>query len=187
MSKKLSVFLIMLCFTATLVFVGCEQKDKISTVNKEKVENIQISNKEKDDFVNIEVFFPSSKGKDNLEIAKEPRIINKEELIGETIVHELMKGPSPQSQLKPILGKNVKLLSFSIKEGIAYINFSKEAKQSMTKSEELVWLKSVVCSVTDLHSVDKVKILIENQNIDSIGGNYDISKPVGKQDLQLFK
>jgi spore germination protein GerM len=185
MKKALSVFLIGSMTVALLSFFGCEKKDNSSINNKEKVENIVLPN-EKDNTIQINLYFDSSSDNKSVSISKEERLINKEEFLGEIIVQELLKGPSNVSKLKPILPKGTKLLSFSIKDNIAYVNLSDEARITMSPQKEEATLRSLVNSLTELPSVKKVKIMLNNKDTDFLGGNYDVSKPIGKEDLETI-
>jgi germination protein M len=184
MKKYLSFFICISIVLFSFLLVSCEKKDKLSLNNKEKIENLQLPN-EKENFVDIQLYFDASKDGTTEEIAVEERLINKEELIGEFIVQELIKGPSVKSELKPILPKETRLLSFSISDGIACINFGKEVKIAMTQVKEKACLTGLVSSLTKLPSVDKIQILIENKNVDTLGGNYDISTPFEKNDIDV--
>jgi germination protein M len=170
---------------STLGFAGCEKKDKLSINNNEKLKNMTLPN-EKDQSINLSLYFDSSPSKDKAEVAKEERLINKEELVGEIIMQELLKGPAnvSGSGLKPILPKEVRLLSFSIKDGIAYVSLSSEARSTMSTSKEEALLRSIVNSLTQLPSVSKIKLMVDNKDVQSIGGNYDTSKPFGKLELE---
>ena len=37
------------------------------------------------------------------------------------------------------------------------------------------------------NSINKINILVDNQMVDSLGGNFDISKPFGKEDIPNLK
>jgi spore germination protein GerM len=50
-------------------------------------------------------------------------------------MQELLKGPSNVSKLKPILPKDARLINFSIKDGIAFINLSSEARVAMSPAK----------------------------------------------------
>ncbi|KAJ50860.1 spore germination protein GerM [Clostridium tetanomorphum] len=184
--KKWVIISICCLLTLSLILSGCEKKDKLSIQNKEKIEKITLPNS-KDDVIDLELYFDSSKDNKQSEIAKEERLIKKDEFIGELIIHELIKGPTVNSKLRPILPKNTRLLSFSIKDKIAYVNLSKEASTKMSSNKEEASLKGLIWSLTSLSSIEKVKILVENKNIDTLGGNFDISKPLGKTDLDNAK
>ena len=186
MKKVIKILLCSLLVISTVAFFGCEKKDSKSVTNKEKLENLKLP-LEKDGFIQLGIFFDGSKDSTNVQVVKDERIINKEELIGETIMQELIKGPTVKSELKPILSKETRLLSFSIKDNIAYVNLSKEAKIKMSEVKEKSCLEGIVASLTQLPSVEKVKITMENKDIDTIGGNFDISKPFSKGELKLIK
>jgi len=186
MKKVIKILLCSLLVISTVAFFGCEKKDSKSVTNKEKLENLKLP-LEKDGFIQLGIFFDGSKDSTNVQVVKDERIINKEELIGETIMQELIKGPNVKSELKPILSKETRLLSFSIKDNIAYVNLSKEAKIKMSEVKEKSCLEGIVASLTQLPSVEKVKITMENKDIDTIGGNFDISKPFSKGELKLIK
>jgi germination protein M len=170
---------------STLGFAGCEKKDKLSINNNQKLKNMTLPN-EKDQSINLSLYFDSSHSKDKAEVAKEERLINKEELVGEIIMQELLKGPAnvSGSELKPIFPKEVRLLSFSIKGDIAYVSLSSEARTTMSTAKEEAFLRSILNSLTQLPSISKVKLMVDNKDVQSIGGNYDTSKPFGKLELE---
>ena len=186
MKKTIKILLCSLLVVSTVASYGCEKKDKKSVTNKEKLENLKVP-LEKDGFIQLGVYFDGTKDGTTTQVVKDERLINKEELIGETIMQELIKGPTVKSELKPILTKETRLLSFSIKDNIAYVNLSKEAKIHMSEVKEKSCLESIVASLTQLPSVEKVKITMENKDIDTIGGNFDISKPFSKGEIIPIK
>lgn len=181
MLKKICLLIGILLICTSLS--ACEKKDKVSTLNNKKVENIKLGKNETKNIMQIDLYFDSSDDNGKVDIIKESRLIDKEELVGEVLLHELIKGPSIESQLKPVFPKDTKLLSFSIKDGIAYVNLSDDAKYSMSKIQEEACLKSLVYTLTTLDSINKVKILIDNRNIETLGGNYNASKPLSKEDV----
>ncbi|MBU3190150.1 GerMN domain-containing protein [Clostridium bowmanii] len=186
MKKAIKILLCSLLIISTVSFFGCEKKDQKSVTNKEKLENLTLP-LEKDDFIQVGIYFDGTKDGSNAQVVKEERIINKEELIGEIIMQELIKGPSIKSGLKPILSKETRLLSFSIKDSIAYVNLSKEAKITMSVAKEKSCLEGIATSLTQLPSVEKVKITMENKDVDTLGGNFNISKPFNKGEIVSIK
>lgn len=186
MKRVMKIIVCVMLVISTMAFLGCEKKDKKSVTNNEKLENLKLP-LGKDDFIQFSIYFDGSKDGTSVQIVKDERLINKEELIGESIMQEIIKGPTVKSELKPILPKETRLLSFSIKEGIAYVNLSKEAKIEMSEVKEKSCLEGIVASLTQLPSVDKVKIIIESKDVDTIGGNFDISRPFGKGEITPIK
>lgn len=187
--KKVYVIIAMILVACITTFVGCEKKDKISSLNKEKIEKIKLTNNEKNDFLCVDLYFNNSKDKQSgsIDLVKQPRVLNKKEIIAKVVVEELIKGPSTESKLSPILPRNTRVLNVSIKDGVAYVNLSSEAKIKMNKNDELMCIKSIVYSLTNLNYIKKVSILVDSKNVDTLGGNYDISKPITKEDVDLFK
>lgn len=186
MKRTIKIFLSSLLIVSSVAFFGCEKKDSKSVTNKEKLENLKLP-LEKDEFIQLGIYFDGTKDGNTMQVVKDERLINKEELIGETIIQELIKGPTLKSELKPILPKETRLLSFSISDNIAYVNLSKEAKTNMSELRERTCLESIVASLTQLPSVEKIKIAMENKDIDTIGGNFNISKPFGKGEVIKIK
>lgn len=182
MKKVFGLFICSTIMFSTLSLSGCEKKDIVSLNSKEKEKQIALS-KEKDNILDLNIYFDSSKDNVNAEISKEERVMKKDEILGETVINQLIKGPSVKSKLKPVLPKDTRLLSFSIQDNIAYVNLSKEATVGMTPLKAEASLKSIVWSLTEISSVEKVKILVENKDTEPWGGHYDISKPIGKDDL----
>lgn len=186
MKKNLAVLMCSVIVFSNIALTACDKKDNLSLNNKEKEKQIALS-KEKGNILDLNIYFDSSQDQNTIEISKEERIIKRDELLAETIIHELIKGPSVKSKLTPVFPKDTRLLSVSIKDTIAYINFSKEVNVSMTANKEEACLKSIIWSLTQIPSVEKIKILIENKDADIWGGNFDLSKPIGKDDIQNVK
>jgi spore germination protein GerM len=182
MKKTFCIFICSITIFSAISLTGCDNKDIISSNNKDKEKEIALSN-QKENTLDLNVYFQSSDASNSSDVSKEERIIKKDELVGEAIVNELIKGPSVKSSLKPVLPKESKLLSFSIKDNIAYVSFSKETNIVMTAVKEEICLKSIILSVTELSSVQKVKILIENKDTGLWGDHFDLSKPLGKDNI----
>ncbi|MGY0373737.1 GerMN domain-containing protein [Clostridium sp. JNZ J1-5] len=187
MHKIYKVVSTVLVISALSAFVGCNKDEAPIVNNSEKIKNLKVSNSDDDSWLNLKLYFDGSADEKKANVVKEERLIKKEELIGEIIMQELIKGPSVGSQLKPVFPKETKLLSFSIKDRIAYINLSSNVKYKMTAIREEACLRSIALSLTELKSVDKVKILIDNKSVDALGGNFNISKPFNNDDINGMK
>ena len=146
MKKSFGLLMCSVVVFSTLNLTACEKKDKLSLNNKEKEKQIALS-KEKENVLDLSIYFDSSNNNATPEISKEERVIKKDEIFGETILNELIKGPSVKSKLKPILPKETRVLSLSIKNNIAYVNLSKEANIDMTSAKEETCLKSIIWSL----------------------------------------
>ncbi|MBA5851716.1 GerMN domain-containing protein [Clostridium sp. cel8] len=182
-------FTILLCSVITLCSLSlsaCEKKDTSSIDNSEKEKEI-IFQKEKNNIISLNIYFPSNKNNDKSEVSMEQRNIKKDELLAEAIMNELIHGPSIKSELYPILDNKTRVLSVSIKDKIAYINLSSDANKKMTTEKEESCIKSIVLSLTQLSSVDKVKIYVNNVDTNLFGNNFDLTEPIGKENLKNLK
>jgi len=186
MKRLFKLLLAIVIVTTLITLIGCGKQDKPIVKSNEKIKNLKLVNSD-EDWINIEVYFDGSVDEKKAEVMKEERVIKEEELLGEVIMQELIKGPSIKSQLKPIFPKEAKLLSFSIKDKIAYVNLSSDVNYNMTIAREEACLRSIVLSLTQLKSVEKVKIVVENKNIGTLGGNFNIEKPFDINDINSMR
>lgn len=185
MRKSLKIGLVIiffgLGFILGMLYIKSQEVkiDKPSVVAKEKLENSK--NDANEETTDITLYF--GQGEDSSEIVKEERLVDNEELIGEIIMQELIKGPATVSEGKALIPKDTRLLNFSISEGIAHINFSGEIKTNMTQNEEDALLKSITTSMMQLASVSKVLITVDSERVETLGGNFNIYEPFGVSDI----
>lgn len=184
---KGKVILIAGIILSLLMFIGCEKKDNKAIANKEKAKNMKFLNEEGNKTLDLDLYFDASTAEDKPEIAKTELLLDKQEVIGTLVMNALIKGPSIKGELKPVLPKDTKLLSFSVKDDVAIINLSKEAQTNLTHAKEEACLKSIAASVCQLEGINKINILIDNQMVETLGGNYDITKPFGKDDVSNLR
>jgi len=57
----------------------------------------------------------------------------------------------------------------------------------MSADKEKVMLQSIASSIIQLPSIKKIMITVENKNVDTLGGNYNISKPFSKEEIDTLK
>lgn len=186
MKKMVKLLLTIVTVSVIFTFTGCSKEEKPIVNNNEKMKSLKIANSDEDWF-NLQVYFDGSADEKKAEVIKEERVIKEQELLAEVIMQELIKGPSVKSQLKPIFPKDAKLLSLSINDKIAHINLSSNVKYNMTPVREEACLRSIALSLTQLESISKVKLLIDNKNIETLGGNFDVSKPFNADDIKAMK
>ena len=178
--------IILLLLSSSFLFVSCSKigVDKLAANNSERVKKIAnelIGN------IDISLYFDGTKDEAYPKIEEQKIQTNGEEIIGQYLIQALIQGPSQKGSLSPILPKDTKLLSFDIKDDIAIINLSKEAVVNMSRAKEEAALKGITTTITQIPNIKKVNILIENQMINSLGGNFDISKPFTKEDISSLK
>ena len=183
--KKRFLASVLLTFTVC-VLVGCSNESKLSQVNNEKLAAVGQAGNSADN-ISLSLYFNSSKDDQPPVMEKELRQINKDEAIGSLIIIELINGPSTSDSVHNVLPKATKLQGFTIKDKIAYISLSSEVKIPMTKANEEATLNGLAYSLAQVESISKIVLLIDNNTVDTLGGNYDLSVPFGKDNLHLLK
>lgn len=111
-------------------------------------------------------------------VPEERDITKGTETLESAIISELIKGPN-DANLSRTIPEGTKLLSVSVLDGTAYVNFSKElkTKHSGGSAGETMTIYSVVNSLAVLPGIKKVQFLLEGDKLDSIFGNNDTSIP----------
>lgn len=185
MKKILIIATLIVTMTSAVLTTGCEKENKASN-SKQKQEKIHLGDNT-DDYFSLNVYFDATTDENSVSVAKEELLINKDELLGETLVNHLIKGPSSDGKLQAVLPKEARLINLTIKDDIAIVNLSKEAAVPMTASKEEACLRAIVTSLSQIESVNKVTILIDSKNAETLGGNYNISKPFSLVDITSMR
>ena len=70
-----------------------------------------------------------------------------------------------------LIPTEAKLISTELKDGVCFVNFSKEFvdKHVAGSSAELLTIYSIVNTLVDLDNVNKVQFLIEGQKVETFG------------------
>lgn len=112
-------------------------------------------------------------------VPEEREAARKDETLEEVIVWELIKGPRKAGLTRTIPG-GARLLSVSVVEGVAYVNFSGEFKTKHWggSAGENMTIFSVVNSLAKLPGIKKVQFLLEGEKQESILGHADTSVPI---------
>ena len=118
---------------------------------------------------------------------------NIENPTAKSVVAELLKGPNAQSEgegkLITSLPEGVEVLDVQVKEDIAYVDFKGNVREKISGSAgEGIALYSIINTlVLDKElGIKKVQFLIDGKNVESIGGHYDVSKPMS-EDIEMIK
>ena len=98
----------------------------------------------------------------------------------QAVMEELVHGST--TGLRPTLPPATKVLEvFVSARGVAYLDFSPEARQAVTggSKSELLVVYSIVDSVTaNFPAVKKVQILVEDKPVRTLAGHVDLSRPL---------
>lgn len=122
----------------------------------------------KNSSVNVSLYFADKTGQ-YLQVEQRSVSQSDKEPIEKVVVTELMNGS--QADGLRLIPAEAKLLSTEIKDGVCFVNFSKDfvEKRIAGSSAELMTVYSVVNTLTDLNSIDKVQFLIEGQKVETFG------------------
>lgn len=101
------------------------------------------------------------------------------------VLGELIKGPMSETSTRT-LATNTKLLSVTIQNGIATIDFSKDIQNDFPGGalEEDMIIKSILWSITQIPGIKGVCILINGEYGDSIGGHILLDHTFTTQPLK---
>jgi len=97
-------------------------------------------------------------------------------------IEHLIEGPAGISGLTGIFPREVKLKDFYIKDGIAYVDISRDLITSFLDEAEYekIAVESVVQTLTSIGEIDKVQFLVDGNKIGSIAGHTNISYPISR-------
>ncbi|MGE5370612.1 MAG: GerMN domain-containing protein [Solirubrobacterales bacterium] len=100
------------------------------------------------------------------------------------VIQELMHGPR-STQLKPTLPKEARLRAITVRNRVARPDFSAAirnrpvgAAYAGTADVERMMVYSIVNTLGRVPGIDKVQILIEGRQTETLLGNIDISRPL---------
>lgn len=107
---------------------------------------------------------------------------NKQER-SEWVLNQLIKGPKGR-ELQRTIPKGTKLLSVSIEDEVAYVNFSKEFKPKHPGglTHEAQTIDSVFLTLTQpmLGHIKKVQFLVEGEKLRSFAGYTNFDEPISQ-------
>lgn len=151
------------------------QKNNAWVFNRESIRNNPAINPEKTNWQVVELYFADRTG---TRLASEQRSIQvKQSLSLEyQIVEQLIAGPE-KNMLEKTIPSSTQIRDIKTEDGICYVNLSREFvnKQIANVSKEIT-VYSIVDSLTELESVNKVQFLIEGEKINSERNGIDFSK-----------
>jgi len=120
-------------------------------------------------------------------VPEEREVAKGNRTLEEVIIDELIKGPTKPGLTRTI-PEGTKLLSVSVVDGIAYVNFSKEfqTRHWGGSAGEIMTIYSIVNSLAKLDGIEKVQFLLEGKKQESILGHLDTGQPIAP-DWKLVK
>ena len=177
-----SVFLFVVYMSGCL-FESIEDKGGFRAMST-PVSSVFMKESEAENFqglVPIRVFFIEN---DDLSLKMQIRYVDSKmasesvESLAQIILEELQKGPTKESGLDVVWGEGVDLVSDVYFEGgIVLLDFNEEFFKKLQEDEsfEQLIVYSIVNSLTQVRSVERVKFLKEGEEVEDYGGILDIN------------
>lgn len=175
-SLLLSVFTVTMALV--LLLAGCGQSPGARSAETPPAgiaDQITISSKPAETKVTLTLYFSDDQA---MYLQREQReVLKKNETLEELVLNELMKGPK-KSGFKVIPDKT-KLLSVSVVDSIAFVNFSKEFQSNHWggSTGETHTVYAIVNSLCELEGINQVQFMIEGSPLETLG-HMDLTKPV---------
>ena len=117
--------------------------------------------------VNITLYFTDKTGKKLIECDREV-VCNSTVSSERLVLSQLIEGPV-EDGLYPTLSKDLDIISINLSDGICYVNFdSKYINSSLNVSSEIS-VYSIVNTLTELSTVNKVQILVDGKTVSDLG------------------
>ncbi|MDD3839366.1 MAG: GerMN domain-containing protein [Clostridia bacterium] len=148
----------------------------ISAPLTREVINVQSdSYSDSDQASNLMVYFYNDSNPDFEYFVPVTKIVATLEPNIESAIEEIIKGPDSDSELKSGIPEGTKLLGVQVKDGIAYINFSKEFNNfGEDKQAQERAIKAIVLTVKEFGDIKEVKILVEGQELESDNDTFSV-------------
>lgn len=96
----------------------------------------------------------------------------------------LLDGPATGSKLMRVLPEGTRVLSLTLKNGLATVNFNQRVKElNVGSTLEALAVISIVNTLTKFPDVYRVKILIDGKEVESLAGHVDLSTELNYSDF----
>ncbi len=133
----------------------------------------------------IVVYFATN---DAMYLAPEVYTLAKNDHPAKTSIELLLEGPSKQGLVSTV-PKGTKLRSLNIKNHIAYVDFNDKIIKNNPggSTAETLLVASIVNTLTEFPEIEKVQILVEGKQVETISGHMDVSEPLSRSEKIIKK
>ncbi|HHY59860.1 MAG TPA: GerMN domain-containing protein [Clostridia bacterium] len=187
--------LVMLTVTALFLLTGCGAKQTLSAL-KERFNRDQSTAEQPvepmpeqfvpsweetsppEDMREVVLYFADGYGQS---LVAETRLIPKTEGIARATINELLAGPSPDSGLLPTVPYGTMLRDINVKDdGLIIVDFSRELIDNHAGGQlgETLTVYSIVNTLAQFPTVERVRFLVEGQEVSTIAGGIDLRQDI---------
>jgi len=179
------VFLALVLLAGVSLLAGCvsgsKEKPKSQTGQEQQVNPKPQTKPQEEKKVKLVVYFPDEQAEKLVPVTRE--VPQKDKPEAELVIEELIKGPG-EAKLGKVIPDGARILSLEVKDGIAYVNWSKEFQANhwggSTGDGNTVY--AIVNSLTELSEIKKVQLLLEGKVEEAILGHVDTSQPLERNE-----
>ena len=172
----IAVLSLLLLATAFLAW-GCTKTDsgEVEGQEEEVQEEQEQEEVKPEETVTLTLYFKMSTETEEY-LAPEERTVTTSDA-ARSAMEELIKGPSPDSGLAPVLPSTVQVLNISVEDGLATMNVSKEIITDSSQlgygaRGEVLALAAIANTLTEIDGIDRVKLLVEGAQSGMAGDRY---------------
>lgn len=191
--KLKSILVLALTLLCAMVLAGCDEQKQGEAGSKTVVSSSSGSSSSsssssqsgsKAQLVNIKVYYPDENATGLVAVEKSIKDTDNKY---QAAVEALMAGTEKKG-LANVFPKKAKLLQVTVSGKVAKVDFSRELQKNFvggSTGEEML-VGSVVNTLTEFPEIQKVQILIDGQEVETLSGHMDLSQPLPRM-TELLK
>lgn len=191
--KLKSILVLALTLLCAMVLAGCDEQKQGEAGSKTVVSSSSGSSSSsssssqsgsKAQLVNIKVYYPDENATGLVAVEKSIKDTDNKY---QAAVEALMAGTEKKG-LANVFPKKAKLLQVTVSGKVAKVNFSRELQKNFvggSTGEEML-VGSVVNTLTEFPEIQKVQILVDGQEVETLSGHMDLSQPLPRM-TELLK
>ena len=183
--KAIKYIVAMMSVFILIIVTGCTQQ--VSENNSSS--NVQVEKKVSSESSSIEpvaednnvegvtIYFPDANGEKLIPTQRQINL-NREDKY-QAVVQALIDGPISDKEGIYIMPKDTKVLSVTVKNNIATVDFNKAFKTNFTggSTGELMLIGSIVDSLTEFKDIKAVRFTVEGKVLEALDGHLDLMEP----------
>lgn len=191
--KLKSILVLALTLLCAMVLAGCDEQKQGEAGSKTVVSSSSGSfsssssssqGGSKAQLVNIKVYYPDENATGLVAVEKSIKDTDNKY---QAAVEALMAGTEKKG-LANVFPKKAKLLQVTVSGKVAKVDFSRELQKNFvggSTGEEML-VGSVVNTLTEFPEIQKVQILVDGQEVETLSGHMDLSQPLPRM-TELLK
>lgn len=189
--KLKSILVLALTLLCAMVLAGCDEQKQGEAGSKTVVSSSSSSSTSssfqsgsKAQLVNIKVYYPDENATGLVAVEKSIKDTDNKY---QAAVEALMAGTEKKG-LANVFPKKAKLLQVTVSGKVAKVDFSRELQKNFvggSTGEEML-VGSVVNTLTEFPEIQKVQILVDGQEVETLSGHMDLSQPLPRM-TELLK